>query len=245
MKTQKIAVFAIIALLSACGGGGGSSGSPAAMAAPQSAPAQPASQSGAQSAPVPQSVPAPKEPFNVPPTTLSATIDGMNFTVTYSATPNNGTTAFNGQTASSSTVSVTVQQDGTVLSSETSTEYYLPDPFTLLGISGTAANTSYTLAVNSVNPLPAMLTVGTSGTLFSGSYMASGTSIDIGMLTQTYSVAAGPANTVTLTIESDGTINGQTVTNGTVFTVDSKGKLSLQSVEVMVKGQAFTFTVPM
>lgn len=194
-----------------------------------------------------QSAQAPAEPFNVPQTTLTATINGMTYTVTYSSTANQGTTTFNGQTANSSTVSVTItQQDGTTLANETSTEYYTTSPFTLLGTSGTTAGTSYTLMVNSVNPLPSMLTVGATGTLFSGNYTASGSTTVSGMLTETYSVTAGTtANTLTLTIESDGTLNGQTVSDSTVFSVDAMGNIQLQSVKVMVNGQSYTFNASM
>lgn len=260
MRIQKLAVITAVLLLSACGGDGGSagSGSTPAMAPSAGSPAAPGATSPA--APALQSAPAPAEPFNVPPTSLTAMIDGMPFTLIYSVTPSTGTTTFNGQTANSSTVSITVlQQAGTALVTESTTEFYLPNPFTLLGLAGTAGGTAYTLTVATLNPLPSMLTVGAAGTLFSGSYYlssasagssaASGASSDtstvIGMLTQTYAVTAGTANALTLTIASDGSLNGQSAANSTVFSVDAAGKIVLQSVTVMLNGQAYTFSAPM
>ena len=67
----------------------------------------------------------------------------------------------------------------------------------------------------------------------------------MGTLTETYSVTAGTADALTLTIETDSTLNGQMATSSTVFSVDMMGNLALQSVAAMVNGQTFTFTVPM
>lgn len=235
MKREMPVVLAAVVLLSACGGDGGGTGTTDNSTAMGS---------GSSAAPPLQSAPAPAQPFNVPPTTLGTTVSGMGFTLTYSNIPNSGVTTFNGQSANSSAITVTVQQGGTTLTTDSSTDYYLLNPFTPLGITGTASGTAYTLDLNSVNPLPATLTVGASGTLFTGNYLATGTSTVIGMTTQTFSVTAGTASAITLTIKDDGTINGQAVTDSTVFAVDSMGNLTLQSVEAMVNGQDFTFAPP-
>ena len=62
-----------------------------------------------------ESAPAPAEPFNIPSTTLTASSDGNSYTAIYSETPNNGTTMFDGQAAYSSTISLTITENGSTI----------------------------------------------------------------------------------------------------------------------------------
>jgi hypothetical protein len=220
---MKLAAGSVLVLVSACGGGG-SGGSSTAMMTLQAAP-------------------APAQPIMVPLTTLSATVNGTTYTIQYSVTPNQGTVSFNGQMASSSTLNLQVLNGMALVLNDTTTEYYVENPYMPLGISGTTeTGTGFTFTITTESPLPSTLMVGDSGTLFSGNYTGADGSA-IGMLTETYSVTADTASTLTLTIEDDGTINGNEVIISPAFTVNDMGKIvALQQVTVTVNGQTYTFT---
>ncbi len=235
MKTALIWSAVLLgALSSGCGGGGGGGGS-----AMQSNPTP------MQSSPTPQnleSVPAPAEPFNIPSTTLTATSGGNSYTAIYSQTPNNGTTMFDGHAAYSSTVSLTITENGPTIGTEVSTAYYIEIPYEPLGLSGTVSGTAYTFLFTSTNPYPSTLTVGSSGPLGSGTFYLSGTNDGIGSLTETYSVASNNASTVLLTTYATGTVNGQSISETINYAVNASGALQLQSVEILVNGTTLNFT---
>ena len=65
-----------------------------------------------------EAAPAPREPFNIPSTTLTATSGGNSYTAIYSQTTNNGTTMFDGQAAYSSTISLTITENGSTIGTE-------------------------------------------------------------------------------------------------------------------------------
>ena len=125
MKTTPREVFHVtfsgllLIVLTACGGGGGGVGS------------------AIQSSQPPQnleSVPAPAEPFNIDPTMLAASSGGNSYAGTYTETPNKGTTMFDGQEANSSTISLTITENGTPIVTEIETAYYLENPYQPLGL---------------------------------------------------------------------------------------------------------------
>ena len=234
MKKALIGSFVLLgALLSGCSGssGGGSVGG----GMPQTR----TSQSPPQNL---EAAPAPQEPFNIPSETLTATSGGNSYTAIYNQTPDNGTAMFDGQAAYSSTISLTVTENGATIDTEASTAYYLVSPYEPLGLIGTVNGTAYTFLFTSTDPLPATLTVGTSGPLGSGTYYVAGTNTVIGSLTETYSVTAVAINAVQLTIYGSGTVNGSSVSETFTYTVDTSGTLALQSVQLTAKGVALTFT---
>jgi len=189
-----------------------------------------------------EAAPAPQEPFNIPSTTLTATSGGNSYTAIYSQTPNNGTTMFDGQAAYSSTVSLTITENGSTIGTEVSTAYYLESPYEPLGLSGTVSGTAYTFLFTSTNPYPSTLTVGSSGPLGSGTFYLSGTNDGIGSLTETYSVASNNASTVLLTTYATGTVNGQSISETINYAVNPSGALQLQSVDILVNGTTLNFT---
>ena len=188
-----------------------------------------------------ESASAPAGPFNIPSTTLTATSGGNSYTAIYSQTPNNGTTMFDGHAAYSSTVSLTITENGSTIGTEVSTAYYLESPYEPLGLSGTVSGTAYTFLFTSTNPYPSTLTVGSSGPLGSGTFYLSGKNDGIGSLTVTYSVASSDASTVLLTTYATGTVNGQSISETINYAVNASGALQLQSVEILVNGTTLQF----
>jgi hypothetical protein len=222
----------LLIVLTACGGGGGSGGSVASVG------------SAMQSSPAPQilqSAPAPQEPFDIPSTTLAASSGGMSYTAIYSETPNNGTTMFDGREANSSTISLTVTENGAPIATEIDTAFYLESPYQPLGMSISANGMQFDFLYNSTDPLPSTLNAGNSGPLGSGTYYAINTNDGIGSLTETYSVAAWDnSSTLLLTTYATGTLNGQMV-NETITYVLNGAPPILSSIEVIVNGTQLTF----
>jgi hypothetical protein len=220
----------LLIALAACGGGGGGSSGSAGGVAMQLSPMQ-------QNL---ESAPAPAEPFNIPSATLTASSGGNSYTAIYSETPNNGTTLFNGQEASSSTISLTITQNGSPIVTEMDTAYYLVNPYQPLGLTVSSKGGQFDFLYNSINPLPSMLTVGGSGPLGSGTYYAANTVQ--GSLKETYSVASNDAGSVLLTTYATGTVNGQSVSETINYAVNASGAFDLQSAEILVNGTTLNFT---
>src|SRR5262249_34937122 len=161
---------ALLLALSACGGGDSSS------------PPPPPNLKSAQ---------APQQPYTIQSTTLTATDgSGNTYTAIFSQTPNSRTVMFNGQTAYNSALSITVLQNGSNIVTEVSTDYYLENPCSPLGISGSTNGPSWYFIFTSTNPLPTSLTVGDSGPVGSGTYYDAPTNAATASLTETYSVTA-------------------------------------------------------
>jgi hypothetical protein len=228
MKTALIWSAVLLgALSSGCGGGGGGGGS----AMQSSLPPQNL-----------ESAPAPAEPFNIPSATLTASSGANSYTAIYSETPNNGTTMFDGQEANSSTISLTITENGSPIVIEIATAYYLENPYQPLGLTLSSKGGQFEFLYNSINPLPSTLTVGGSGPLGSGTYYVVNTNDGIGSLTETYSVASKDASTVLLTTYATGTVNGQSISETINYAVNASGAFELQSVEILVNGTTLNFT---
>jgi len=150
--------------------------------------------------------------------------------------------SFGGQpAASSSTISIAISENGMTVTPETTTIFYLPNPYTPLGIQGTLSGTPYQVTFSSITPLPATLTVGESGQLASGSYRLelSGTNIRTGTFTETYAVTADTASTVKLTLTS--MLNNISGPLTTTFTVSATGQIKLVSADVTINETTYTF----
>jgi hypothetical protein len=214
-----LAVFFL--LIAGCGGGSGSNSS------------------------IPQqnlkSAQAPSEPMTIASTTLTATDgSGNTWTITYSSAPG-GMAMFNGQNASTSAIALTVSENGSVVSTENSTAYYLAIPYSPLGLAGTTNGVSFTAVVTAYTPLPATLTVGASGPLGSFTYY-DGMMAQIGSLTETYAVAGNSPTALLLNIYGAGTINGVQETETLSYSIASDGTvLGLTQVQLTVNGTTLTF----
>jgi len=225
----------LLIALTACGGGG--NGQSAVPMPPQTA----------QSAPVPQnleSAPAPAEPFNIPSVTMTTSSGGNSYTAIYSETPNKGTTMFDGQEANSSTISLTITENGSPIVTENETAYYLENPYQPLGLTLSYNGGQFDFLYNSTNPLPSTLTVGDSGPLGSGTYYVVNTNDAIGSLTETYSVASNDTSTVQLTTYATGTVNGQPISETIYYAVDASGAPLMEWFNILDNGTTLTFNNP-
>jgi hypothetical protein len=228
MKTRLMGSALLLgALSSGCGGGGGS-GAGAAMQS-----SLPSQNLG--------SAPTPAEPFNIPSATLTASSEGNSYTAIYSDTPNHGTTMFDGQEANSSTISLTITENGSPIVTEVDTAYYLEKPYQPLGLTLSSKSGQFGFLYTSISPLPSMLTVGDSGPLGSGIYYVVNTNDGIGSLSETYSVASNDASTVLLNTYATGTVNGQSINETISYAVNASGAFELQSVEILVNGTTLNF----
>lgn len=208
-------------LLASCGGGGNAS--------------NPASQQKLQSARMPS------QPMDIPSTMLSGTDSSGNlYTVTYSST-SGGMAMFGGQNASSSLISLTVAENGTVIATEDSTAYYLTNPYSPLGLSGMSNGVAWTAGITGSSLVPTMLTVGDSGTLYSFTYM-DGMGTTIGSLTETYTVTADSPTAVFFNVDAAGTINGVQETETLTYAVAQDGTVQgLVQAQITVNGTTLTF----
>jgi hypothetical protein len=218
----------LLIVLTACGGGGsGGGGGGSAM----------------QSSPPPQnmeSAPVPAEPFMIYSTTLAASSGGNSYAGTYSETPNEGTTIFDGQEAKSSTISLTISENGSPTVTEIETAYYLENPYQPLGLTLSYNGGQFHFLYTSTNPLPSPLTVGGSGPLGSGTFYAVNTNNAIGSLTETYSVTS-TSNWVLLNTNATGTISGQSISQTISYVLVGSAAMGVASVEIMVNGTTLHF----
>jgi hypothetical protein len=222
MKRYRIVTLGLLGALVGCGGGG---------------------DGAMQSSPTPQnqeSVPAPAEPFSIGLTTLGLSSGGNSYAGTYSETPNSGTTMFDGQEANSSTISLTITENGSPIVTEIETAYYLENPYQPLGLTLSYNGGEFDLLYKSTNPLPSTLTVGDSGPLGSGTYYGVNTNNAIGSLTETYSVTSG--NGMLLNTSATGTVNGQSISQTISYMVNGGEALGVASVEILVNDTTLTFS---
>jgi hypothetical protein len=187
------------------------------------------------------SAPRPSEPFSIPSTTLTASANGNTYSLTYSVTANSGSASFDGQMAQSSVISVTVAENGTPLPTQTTTAWYLTNPYVPLGLSGTANGTAFEVIFNSINPFPSTLTVGESGTLASGTFYTPGSNTAIGSLSVTYAVEANNSSSLLLKVSSSATVATNPLPEVIAYAVDASGHLSLSSIQITLNGVTLTF----
>jgi hypothetical protein len=231
----KTPIFWLAVLLSTLSAGCGGGGTSTDASAPQP------SQASAPPSQIDQSAPAPQQPFDIPSTTLWGSSGGKSYTAIYSETPNNGTAMFAGQEANGSTISLTVTENGVLISTEIDTVYYLENPYRPLGMTISANGGQFDLLYNSTDPLPSTLTAGMSGPLGSGTYYVVDTNDSIGSLTESYSVAAWDnSSTLLFKTYATGTVNGQRVNETITYVIIPSGSLYLASVEVIVNGVLLT-----
>jgi hypothetical protein len=232
----------IVGLLSALAGcGGGGDGGASAMPSSPTSQTSPAPQNLDQNL---ESAPAPAEPFNIPLATMTMSSGGNSYTAIYSEMPNSGTTMFDGQAANSSTISLTITENGSPIVTAIDTAYYLENPYQPLGVTLSSNGELFDFLYNSIDPLPSTLTVGGSGPFGSGTYYVVNTNDAIGSLNETYSVSSNDASTVELVTYATGTVNGQSISETIYYAVDASGAPELEWFEILVNGTALTFMNP-
>lgn len=147
---------------------------------------------------------------------------------------------FDGQEANSSTISLTITENGSPIVTEIETAYYLENPYQPLGLTLSYNGGQVDFLYNSTNPLPSTLTVGDSGPLGSGTYYVVNTNNAIGSLTETYSVTS-TGNWVLLNTHATGTVNGQSISQTISYVVNGGAAAGVASVEILVNGTTLNF----
>jgi hypothetical protein len=238
IRAQRMPIWASLCAailgLSACGGGGGGSSAPA--------PANLSSASGA--AALSAYLQASHQ------NTLSAKDNsGNSYSLQLNATPNPGTTTFNGTAnASSRTETVNLYRNGLLVANGVSTSYYTLNPYVSLGnVSSTGS--PYMIASNQ-SAVPTTVTVGQSGPLDNDTYYHDSTMSTVdATAVQTYSVLANSSTTLLFCINdvisnvtTQGTTDGMAnSTESDCYSVDGSGNISLFSVAIAVSGVSLTF----
>ena len=168
---------------------------------------------------------------------------GQSYTAIYSETPNKGTTMFDGQEAHSSTISLTITENGSPIVTEIDTVYYLENPYQPLGLTLSYNGGQFDFLYNSTDPLPSTLTVGSSGPLGSGTYYVVNTNDAIGSLTETYAVASSPlgGSSVLWATHATGTVNARSISETINYVVDGGEAMGVASVQILVNGTTLNF----
>ena len=230
-----IAVFSLAVLVAACGGGGASGDSSSTVSSNlNSAPGETA---------LVHYLLASHE------NGLTASNGGNTYTLQLSNAPNDWVTRFNGAApAYSRLYRVNLGRNGTLVANVIFTEYFLLNPYAPLGqVSSTGSPYG---VVTSSSPVPAVLTVGNSGSYYALTFYHDATmSVIEANVSVTYSVKANDSTTLLLCLDStvsdvtaQGTADGLTdSTESDCYTVDSAGDVSLASVTLTLNNMTLTF----
>jgi len=182
--------------------------------------------------------------------TLHATDSaGNGWTLQYATTASANTTTFNGTVNAHSTVdTVTLDKNGAQVGTNTSTSYFLLNPYVPLG-KVSSGGTPYGVVASS-SPLPTTITVGGSGAFDTLTYYHDSTQAVMDAdETSTYSVAANNSttllvcfNTVISGVTAQGTADGLAAgTEMDCYTVDASGNAVLFSITVTASGVTLKF----
>jgi hypothetical protein len=185
-----------------------------------------------------KSVAAPERPFRIAPTTLTAVQWSYTDTLTYSEQPGQPA-MFAGQVANSSVVTLTLTEDGGPPLTSINTAYYVETPYRLLGETVSTPDGSITLLIVQSMPLPATLTVGDAGLLYSGNF-TQGDAI-VGQLTATYKVGAFDCGAVLLSLTANGRLKGESVSSALIYSVNAAGHVKLVQVNLKVGWTRLSF----
>jgi hypothetical protein len=214
------------AMLSGCGGGG-SSTPPNLSSAPGAATLNAYYQASHQS-------------------TLNASASGNNFSLTLNFTPNAGTTMFEGSTVGSATETLSLSQNGVLVTNDIQTVYYTVNPFVPYG-SVRSNGTEYAVE-QSYSPLSTTITVGQTGPLATSTTYHDSTKAQIdGTQTTTFAVHTDTPTTLqfcTNAVLSANTGNPDGLVSGTetdCYRVNTAGNATLFSITVSVNGNVLTF----
>jgi len=183
-------------------------------------------------------------------TWLNATSSGASYSLVVLDKPNAGTSTFDGSAPAYSTdVTMTVARAGDMYQANFDfTNYFLLSPYEPLG--KVYANGTPYAVVNSPDPLPPTLTVGSSGTIETAFiYHDSTQSVSDGNMSIAYTVKPNNASTILFCLEtevsgvtsqgiSDGLANGMETD---CYSVSATGTVNLVSVAMTVGGVSLNF----
>ena len=180
---------------------------------------------------------------------LTASSAGINYTLQLNSVANAVPTTFNGSSpAYSTTETLTINKNGSMVVSSVSTLYFMLNPFVPLGRVA-SSGTPYAIVTSSM-PLPATISTGNSGAFQNLTYYHDSTKATVDAdEADTYAVSANTASSLFLCfnatvsgVTAQGTLDG--LANGTemdCYTVDASGTAALYSITVTVGGTTLTF----
>ncbi|MGH8312186.1 MAG: hypothetical protein ACRER9_02730 [Gammaproteobacteria bacterium] len=169
---------------------------------------------------------------------LTATNGGNTYTFQLSFTPG-AMGSFLGQSAFTGTASATLSENGTVISNDIQTSYFLLGPFKPLGSVDTNGNV---YVASNQTALPDNATIGGSGaygtvTVYSDSTL---TTI-IGTLTSTWALNAGSGSDAIGCLNTVGTLNGVSETESDCYTLDANSNIIGLTITLDVNGTVLNF----
>jgi hypothetical protein len=154
---------------------------------------------------------------------LNATNGGNVYTLLLNTTAG-GMGSFNGQVAYSATKTVTLSENGTVISNDVETGFFLLGPFEQLGAIDT--NGQVTVDTHQV-ALPNDATVGQSGAYGTATiYTDSSLNTVYGSLTATWSLNSGSGSNAVTCLNSVGTVGGISESESDCYTLDSSSNFT-------------------
>jgi hypothetical protein len=175
---------------------------------------------------------------------MTGTYKGNTFSLTQINTPLSGIQNFGGQSALALSTSGTINFLGNATQVPASTLYYSIAPYKNLGGIGTNSYTVYSKQI----PLPIIATLGSSGTLDSGTdYTDATKSSVVDTFEEKWSLQAGTTSgtanlCINVTIAQPSGTTGTTATQSTCVTIDTTGKILQLQLFGPVDGTLLTLT---
>lgn len=170
---------------------------------------------------------------------LTSTYNGNTFTARLSFTAE-GTGTFFGQAADTAVVSLTLYENGVLVTTDIETDYFLLGPYEPLGVVDNTSGNVW-VASNQV-ALPDNAVIGDSGAFDKETvYLDSTLSAIIGSFTETWTLNSGPGTDAIGCLNSSGTLNGTSETTAECYTVDTSGNVMGLTVTLYVNGVELKF----
>lgn len=144
-----------------------------------------------------------------------------------------------GQSANTGTSSATLSENGTVISNDIQTDYFLLGPFKPLGNVDTNGNV---YVDSNQSALPDNATIGENGAFATATvYSDSTLTTVIGSLTETWTLSAGTGSDAIGCLDSVGAVNGGSESQSTCYTLDANSNIIGLTISLDVNGTILNF----
>lgn len=173
---------------------------------------------------------------------LSASSGGNKYTLQVSVVPGAGG-SFNGQSALSNTLSLNISENGTLISNDISTDYFIISPYTPLGAFDQSNGQMIVFANQTA--LPDLATVGESGPLDTFTTYSkdtgSGTTV-YATGTETWTLDADTSTSALGCVDLTENLSaGGTVTDSTCYQLDERGNVLSMQITITENGVTLNF----